>query len=434
MKKSNLVVFVCGAQGEPMIEEMDSLCRLNGLRLMIVSDSTFLCAHANSLGVDSASPCDIKLPISEGQKFKVSDSSIACEKAYFLAPKIVLRKRFSLWVELAERIIKKQDPILVIQRPGGEIGRLVFHRLCREYNIPCLTFGERILDMGSVIYENEFKSLVRRSFDLPEATNNASPKFDLDYISEYSAPVASKKTPAIKKAIALIKRNDLYTFWTYAASRVSYIVQIVSKKLSSILYSRNIEGNFYFMPLNVQAESELYIRNSLTSDQYKLIRVVLGNMPRGKKLLIKEHPGVAKSMSFYNLLKLRLSGVSILSPNISARLVVSKSKGVIINSSTVGLEAVALNIPVIILGNWPFKKFLNKPEMNRIESLYDFFNNTECFLNSKSEFFAKIKPYLWPGAFYDSVHDFRTAFQQIINCTVDVKIDRHTLAEVNFKD
>src|SRR5690606_5461756 len=130
-------------------------------------------------------------------------------------------------------------------------------------------------------------------------------------------------------------------------------------------------GNYFYFPFNVEAESELFIRNRQFADQIRLVQELSSSIPEGYKLYVKPHPGKQGHLSLQGYRKLRrLANVVLLNPRENRFDVVAKSRGVIIISSTVGLESYIMGKPTCILGNWPYVEYGNFVRPRNLEDAF----------------------------------------------------------------
>lgn len=117
----------------------------------------------------------------------------------------------------------------------------------------------------------------------------------------------------------------------------------------SDIYS--LEGNYFFLPLQVANDSQLRIFGG----EYKSLNILMSrlrqmleSLPEGWYIRVKEHPSSKSSLR--NQL-LELSDAGLVLDNYSDTFEqVKKSKGVITINSSVGLESMFFDVPVIALG------------------------------------------------------------------------------------
>lgn len=111
------------------------------------------------------------------------------------------------------------------------------------------------------------------------------------------------------------------------------------------------------------------------------IKNIAFSLPFGYKLYVKEHPSAvgSKSNSFYKEIR-KVPNVVLISPQESAESLIGKSQGVILLTSTMGLEAVLSGKLVYTLGD-PF--YVYHPMCRNINSFKELKKKIEEDLNNR---------------------------------------------------
>jgi len=115
---------------------------------------------------------------------------------------------------------------------------------------------------------------------------------------------------------------------------------------------------FAFYPLHTEPEVSLLVYGKPYVNQIEVIRAIAMSLPADMFLVIKEHPWMLgkRSVDSYRKL-LNIPKIKIAFPSDSARYWIESCDLVTILTSSVGLEAVMLQKPVITLGHCPFNAF-----------------------------------------------------------------------------
>ncbi len=124
-----------------------------------------------------------------------------------------------------------------------------------------------------------------------------------------------------------------------------------SKRLFSFNDLKDI-GEFCFFPLHTEPEVSIQILGRpYHKNQIELLRNLGASLPFGMKLLVKEHPrSIGKrSSEFYERL-LEIPNLFFIDSNLGSFDIVTKSKFISVISSTIGLEAIIMKKPVLVLG------------------------------------------------------------------------------------
>ena len=108
----------------------------------------------------------------------------------------------------------------------------------------------------------------------------------------------------------------------------------------------------FVFPLHTEPEVSIQILGRpYHKDQIELLRNLAASLPFGMRLLVKEHPRSVgmRSQSFYEKLK-QIPNLFFIDQNVNSMKIVKKSKFTAVISSTIGLEAIILGKPVLVLG------------------------------------------------------------------------------------
>ncbi len=138
--------------------------------------------------------------------------------------------------------------------------------------------------------------------------------------------------------------------------------------------SINTKDKFVFYPLNSEPEVSLLIYGRDHQNQIETIRRLSQSIPLNWKLVIKEHPrDISYRTADYYRHLLEIPNVYFADPDISPFYLIQASQAVALVSGSVGLEAVIVGKPVIILGN-VFYDILPETMVKKISSLSEFSN------------------------------------------------------------
>lgn len=128
---------------------------------------------------------------------------------------------------------------------------------------------------------------------------------------------------------------------------------------------------YVFFPLHVEPELSLLVFAPEHANQIELCRRVAISLPRGVRLLVKEHPAMmrVRQRRFYEDLA-GLVNVEVIHSSVSSRDIVrdDRCRGVLVVSSTVGFEAALSGRAVVMLGPADFHVL---PAVYRASSLED---------------------------------------------------------------
>jgi len=300
----------------------------------------------------------------------------ATEYSYYRLPEWYNKNVCRGYLRSIKKILDKRRPKIIFQGQGGELLRRLFYKEAKRRGVLCLFSGESFLKEKLSLYKDEHKT--------PYVNDNGNNDLNLD--SLFQEIVTSKKVikyssseidfpviSPIKKFIAGLFYLNYHPFVTSIAHRI--LLSRIYKKYLDFQVKNNLQkdlGNedFYFFPLNVPAESELFIRNPKYADQLETLKNISNNLPEGNMLYVKQHPGISGVLSKEVASEIdRIKNIKLIKTDYNTFDIVKKSKGVIMVSSSVGFEAYLLNKPVIVLGYWPYTELASFIKINAIEEL-----------------------------------------------------------------
>ncbi|MEM1165589.1 MAG: hypothetical protein AAGI30_04790 [Planctomycetota bacterium] len=114
---------------------------------------------------------------------------------------------------------------------------------------------------------------------------------------------------------------------------------------------------FFIFPLNVPSDAQLTLRSPAHRDLLSAIMSVANCLPYGVTLAVKEHPGhpgMIPTPRWRRLLK-DFPSVRLVQPSTPLRELIPRSIGLISINSTAGVEALALDRPVVTLGESAYR-------------------------------------------------------------------------------
>lgn len=288
--------------------------------------------------------------------------------------------------QFTDFILEKEKPDAVVTEfPAGLYNEIAKY-LCGKKGIPYLSTIDSVFDRIGIYDKGWTDSRYEKDFlrinvkDIPESEE----KFINNWLDTF---LSHKKIPQYMKNIhvffniqtivshyvrrireiggvllkyVMVRRQ--YTFFDYESegvlknsfaaplSMMKRQFRIISQKK---FYSHFIEKDeFFLFPLHVQPEASTSVSAPYYVNQLQTIKNIAFTIPFSKKLYVKEHPAAvgAKPSSFYKDL-LKIPNVVVIDPKDSVQELIKLSKGVIVLTSTIGLEAALGGKPVYVFGN-----------------------------------------------------------------------------------
>jgi hypothetical protein len=143
----------------------------------------------------------------------------------------------------------------------------------------------------------------------------------------------------------------LNPFW-YAFRDLRMVVKAQIMNLFYKFDKVGKEEEYIFFPLHLQPEASTLILGSYYVDQIALIENIAKSIPLDYKLYVKEHISALgkRDSGYYKKIK-KIPNVKLISPYENSHELIKRSKAVIVITSTVGLEGLIYEKPVIVLGD-----------------------------------------------------------------------------------
>lgn len=308
---------------------------------------------------------------------------------------------------------------------GGEVARRIPTFLAHRNSIPVIYLGETFIPGTMTLYSDEYRTLINpnhgRILELHEIEEIIKSKLEKKAVISYDSDKRSHKPIALyKKVINYIRDKNWYIVRTYFVhKRMLHIDPYFKKiylKMSRIYGNPNMaQDKYFYYPLNVGAESELFIRNSDFIDQVGNVQQLAAYLPVGFKMYVKTHPskeGLLSIKDYHRLSKLK--NVVLLRPEINSYELVKKSCGVLLVTGTIAQEAYLMKKPVLIMGNWPFKNFGKFADAERKEEVFEKLLNFDTEATEPSEFIQNLYRYSVQGSAYSNKQDFDKLVNEII--------------------
>lgn len=165
-------------------------------------------------------------------------------------------------------------------------------------------------------------------------------------------------------------RGVFYPIWLKKVKRplrIRYTDFILRQKYIDADRLASIDYAFY--PLHKEPEVTLLVYGRPYMNQIEVVRNLARSLPVGMKLIVKEHPAAIgyHPFSYYKKL-LAIPNVILAHPGMTSRELIQNSRFVAIVSGSVGLEAIMVRKPVVILGRVPFS-FLPETMVRHVKDL-----------------------------------------------------------------
>lgn len=345
------------------------------------------------------------------------------EKSYYLQSEEKIAKYAYIYGQVCDQLFQTHQIKRIVQFQGGEAVRRMAHIMAEKHGVLGIFLGESFIPHRINLYSDEYKTKIYPKNNIPFSEDDAKEVIDnrvhKKKIIKYDVDRNNYKTTNLfTKFLNLIKAGN----WNIIIGYFTYKWLIIGNHQSKEIYTKikktfkpfNPTEKFYYYPFNVSAESELFIRNAKFSHQGNTIEQLSKSLPAKTKLYVKIHPGHEGHLTVKEYQQLeKLENVVFVDPSVSSFDIIDKAEGVIIVSSTVGLEAYLLGKKVAVLGNWPYAKLGNFVKVDNIKDTFtDLENHTEK--NDPVKFIQNLQKLTVGGSIYEDSEQLKNFIKELV--------------------
>ena len=265
-----------------------------------------------------------------------------------------------------ERVFDEVKPEIVVPEVGSETMRTAAHLIGLDRDSTVLFLFYTIFPNPLRLYANTMHSPIVPPEDVRELAQEERAEVER-FIGEFTAratPIRPYRRPRITRAtlrdfgrhVAVRLLRDRDNEYLRPSRFVSNYVRERARALAATRLYSTLEQDrrFVYFPLHVTDDYKIKRVIPHCVDQASLIEQVAAALPHGYDLILKEHPMSVGRNSLGMLRRLaRIENVRLLDPHTSSHELIQRSEGIVVISSTVGLEALMYAKPVLTLGQ-PF--------------------------------------------------------------------------------
>ena len=265
-----------------------------------------------------------------------------------------------------ESIFEEWNPEILLPELGNEAIRNVAHLVALRRGVPALFAFHTIFPNPLRLYVDQPHGRIVP----PTALRRLSPS-EREQVDRFSRAFLERDAPIRPYRSTRVTAHRARMLFRHAAVRfltdrdnpylrpvawpLRDIRNSIRARLASLLYDRKpIDRPYVYFPLHVTDDYKLERLVPHCADQVALVRQVAGTLPEGIDLVVKEHPlSIGRNrLQMLAALK-RIPNVRLVEPHVSSVKLARGARAVVVISSTVGLEALLANRPVLTLGK-PF--------------------------------------------------------------------------------
>jgi capsule polysaccharide modification protein KpsS len=309
---------------------------------------------------------------------------------------------------------------------GGEVVRRTASMAANRASINVIYLGETFIPGTVNLYSDEYRTVLKPVVkrELPEEKakqiidDKINRKAVVHYVTERRKFI---QTPLPVKILNLLKHGNWNILRAYVTRKkvlfYDYFVREMYTRAAGVFKDFNSNDKYFYLPFNVAAESEIFIRNARFADQAVTVEKLAKGLPPGYKLYVKIHPGIEGHLSIDEYKRLvKIKNVVPLKGSVNSYDVVKNSAGVVMVSSTVGLESYIMGKPTCIIGHWPYTQYGDFVTVDKLEDAFTKMLEKKT-PNKPVEFIQNIYRETVDGGLYTNADDFRTLMNSIFTMT-----------------
>ncbi|MSR78364.1 MAG: hypothetical protein EXS63_09120 [Candidatus Omnitrophica bacterium] len=302
-------------------------------------------------------------------------------------------RSLELCIRFVEEALERQKPDLIIMDDVCCMLSYLIYQIGKKRGLPVWSLGSLKINHRLSIYddcldrrdkvENAYQELKKLPLTFEEK------KLAEDYLHQYThhyEPLLYLKTRSKVPDLSLKMltewlRLSLHhlkdpldvtrmSFGELARSRVFRVVRHYAGKVSG-LFEKPVAGEKYvFFPLQVQPERSTLILAPFHCDQLALIENISKSLPVGYRLYVKDHPIFLgrRPLGEYQRLK-KIYNVRLLDASLPSFEIVKNASLVMTISNTIGIEAIFLERPLIVMGDTFYRHYDNALYVDQVKQL-----------------------------------------------------------------
>ncbi len=302
-------------------------------------------------------------------------------------------RALELCIHFVEEALERQQPDLIIMDDVCCMLSYLIYKIGKKRGVPVWSLGSLKLNHRLSIYDDCLDSrepveLAYRELKTRELTTDErkhAESFLHEYTNHYE-PLLYLKTRSKVPNFSFKALINLFTFsWDNFTdpldiSRMKFL-DLVRSRISRVfrhhlgkalnLFEKPVAGEKYiFYPLQVQPERSTLILAPFYCDQLAVIENISKSLPAGYRLYVKDHPIFLgrRPLSEYRRLR-SIYNVRLLDTQLPSFDIVKNASLIVSISNTIGMEAILLEKPLVVLGDTFYKNYDNAFYLENIKDL-----------------------------------------------------------------
>jgi hypothetical protein len=262
-----------------------------------------------------------------------------------------------------ERVFDDVRPDVVLPEVGNETIRIAAHQIALSRGIPVLFILHTIFPSPLRVYRDTLHAPIAPLDELRELTSEEAEEVE-EFRTVFTAtaepirehrrvPVEARRLKVLaghlRRKATEDRDNDYLRPWRLLHQNVSEKARALAARP---FYDRlDPRRPFVYFPLHVTDDYKIQRIIPHCADQASLVEQLADALPAGHDLVLKEHPMSLGRNSTALLRRLRQRpNTRLVNPYTNTHELIERSEAVAVISSTVGLEALLYDKPVLTLG------------------------------------------------------------------------------------
>ena len=265
-----------------------------------------------------------------------------------------------------EALFDELQPDVVVPEVGAETIRMAAHRIGLDRSIPVLFLFYTIFPRPLRLYVDTMHAPIVPKEELRPLTPAEEAELE-----EFRQRFTARAEPIRRHRHVSLHPRRLVSFGEFVTRKLRFErdneyfrpLDLLRKEASGFLRShsarllyerRDPDRRFVYFPLHVTDDYKIKTLIPHCRDQAALVELIADSLPPGYDLVVKEHPmSVGRNPLGWLRRLRRRQNVKLVHPRVSSHVLMREADAVAVISSTVGLEALLYEKPVLTLGD-PF--------------------------------------------------------------------------------
>jgi hypothetical protein len=256
-------------------------------------------------------------------------------------------------------LINEKDITHVVTDQSVDYEQCFIEKVCKIKNIPFVRYLPNFMNRAFfTLYENKYNGkIIDISTDAVDENNIIS--FINEYRNGDSSSIYMPNEDNLKQYQPKIERTRKRIFHKNFNDYISY-TEIILRDFYINNIERHLKHKYYtkiqpnekyiYYGLHLTTESHVALHSFPFLNQVNVIETISRALPFGYSLYVKPHPWWSHKISLGSLKQIsNFPSVKLLSPDISIKKIIKKSRGVVTLNATTGIEALVLGKPVVAL-------------------------------------------------------------------------------------